>query len=291
MNGQVGWELQRSLAPLGELVALDFDSPGPLGADFTRPESLAATVRAVAPQVIVNAAAHTAVDQAEGEPDIARAINAAAPAVLAREAVAAGAMLVHYSTDYVFDGSGNQPWREDAPTKPLNAYGQTKVEGEQAIRNSGCRHLILRTSWLYSARGGNFARTMLRLATERDKLEVIDDQVGAPTGADLLADVTAHALRGVFANPELAGTYHAVAGGATSWHGYARHVIEFARLAGRPIRVQAQDIAPVASSAFPTPAQRPLNSRLDTRKLKQAFGLTLPDWQTGVERMLREVLA
>jgi dTDP-4-dehydrorhamnose reductase len=198
---------------------------------------------------------------------------------------------VHYSTDYVFDGSGNQPWREDAPTKPLNAYGQTKVEGEQAIRNSGCRHLILRTSWLYSARGGNFARTMLRLATERDKLEVIDDQVGAPTGADLLADVTAHALRGVFANPELAGTYHAVAGGATSWHGYARHVIEFARLAGRPIRVQAQDIAPVASSAFPTPAQRPLNSRLDTRKLKQAFGLTLPDWQTGVERMLREVLA
>jgi len=291
MNGQVGWELQRSLAPLGELVALDFDSPGPLGADFTRPDSLAATVRAVAPQVIVNAAAHTAVDQAEGEPDIARAINAAAPAVLAREAVAAGAMLVHYSTDYVFDGSGNQPWREDAPTKPLNAYGQTKVEGEQAIRNSGCRHLILRTSWLYSARGGNFARTMLRLATERDKLEVIDDQVGAPTGADLLADVTAHALRGVFANPELAGTYHAVAGGATSWHGYARHVIEFARLAGRPIRVQAQDIAPVASSAFPTPAQRPLNSRLDTRKLKQAFGLTLPDWQTGVERMLREVLA
>jgi dTDP-4-dehydrorhamnose reductase len=291
MNGQVGWELQRSLAPLGELVALDFDSPGPLGADFTRPESLAATVRAVAPQVIVNAAAHTAVDKAEDEPDIARAINAAAPAVLAREAVAAGAMLVHYSTDYVFDGSGNQPWREDAPTKPLNVYGQTKVEGEQAVRNSGCRHLILRPSWLYSARGGNFARTMLRLATERDKVEVIDDQVGAPTGADLLADVTAHALRGVFANPELAGTYHAVAGGATSWHGYARHVIEFARLAGRPIRVQAQDIAPVATSAFPTPAQRPLNSRLDTRKLKQAFGLTLPDWQIGVERMLREVLA
>lgn len=290
MNGQVGWELQRSLAPLGELVALDFDSPGPLGADFTRPESLAATVRAVAPQVIVNAAAHTAVDKAEDEPDFARAINAAAPAVLAREAVAAKAMLVHYSTDYVFDGSGNLPWREDAPTKPLNVYGQTKVEAEHAIRASGCRHLILRTSWLYSARGGNFARTMLRLAAERDKLEVIDDQVGAPTGADLLADVTAHALRSVLAKPELAGTYHAVAGGATSWHGYARHVIEFARLAGRPIRVQAQDIAPVATSAFPTPARRPLNSRLDTCKLKQSFGLTLPDWHIGVERMLREVL-
>jgi dTDP-4-dehydrorhamnose reductase len=291
MNGQVGWELQRSLAPLGELVALDFDSPGPLSADFTRPESLAATVRAVAPQVIVNAAAHTAVDKAEEEPEIARAINAAAPAVLAREAAAAKALLVHYSTDYVFDGSGKLPWREDAPTKPLNVYGQAKVEAEQAIRSSGCHHLILRTSWLFSARGGNFARTMLRLAAERDKLQVIDDQVGAPTGADLLADVTAHALRSVCANPELAGTYHAVAGGATSWHGYARHVIEFARLAGHPIRVQAQDIAPVASSAFPTPARRPLNSCLDTRKLKQAFGLTLPDWKIGVERMLREVLA
>jgi dTDP-4-dehydrorhamnose reductase len=290
MNGQVGWELQRSLAPLGELVALGFDSPGPLSADFTRPESLAATVRAVAPQVIVNAAAHTAVDKAEDEPDIARVINAAAPAVLAREAATAKALLVHYSTDYVFDGSGNLPWREDAPTKPLNVYGQTKVEAEHAIRASGCRHLILRTSWLYSARGGNFARTMLRLAAERDKLEVIDDQVGAPTGADLLADVTAHALRSVLAKTELAGTYHAVAGGATSWHGYALHVIEFARLAGRPIRVQAQDIAPVATSDFPTPARRPLNSRLDTCKLKQSFGLTLPDWHIGVERMLREVL-
>jgi dTDP-4-dehydrorhamnose reductase len=291
MNGQVGWELQRSLAPLGELVALGFDSPGPLSADFTRPESLAATVQAVAPQVIVNAAAHTAVDKAEDEPDIARVINAAAPAVLAREAAAAKALLVHYSTDYVFDGSGNLPWREDAPTKPLNVYGQTKVEAEHAIRASGCRHLILRTSWLYSTRGGNFARTMLRLAAERDKLEVIDDQVGAPTGADLLADVTAHALRSVLAKPELAGTYHAVAGGATSWHGYARHVIEFARLCGRPIRVQAQDITPVATSDFPTPAQRPLNSRLDTCKLKQSFGLTLPDWHIGVERMLREVLS
>lgn len=290
MNGQVGWELQRSLALLGELVALDFDSPGPLGANFTRPDSLAATVRAVAPGVIVNAAAHTAVDKAEGEPDIARTINAAAPAVLAREAAAAGAWLVHYSTDYVFDGSGALPWREDAPTRPLNVYGQTKLEGEQAIRASGCRHLILRTSWVYAARGANFARTMLRLAAERDKLEVIDDQVGAPTGAELLADVTAHALQRVLAQPGLAGTYHAVASGATSWHGYARHVIEFARSAGGPIRVQTQDIAPVATSAFPTPARRPLNSRLDTCKLQQTFGLTLPDWHIGVERMLREVL-
>ncbi len=176
MNGQVGWELQRSLAPLGELVALDFDSPGPLAADFTQPEALAATVRAVAPQIIVNAAAHTAVDKAEAEPELARTINATAPAVLAREAQALGAWLVHYSTDYVFDGSGNAPWSEDAPTGPLSVYGRTKLEGEQAIRASGCHHLILRTSWVYAARGGNFARTMLRLAAEREQLSVIDDQ-------------------------------------------------------------------------------------------------------------------
>jgi len=290
MNGQVGWELQRSLAPLGELVALDFDSPGPLAADFTQPEALAATLRAVAPQIIVNAAAHTAVDKAEAEPELARTINAEAPAILAREAQAIGAWLVHYSTDYVFDGSGTAPWREDSPTGPLSIYGQTKLEGEQALRASGCHHLILRTSWVYAARGGNFARTMLRLAAERERLSVIDDQIGAPTGAELLADVTAHALRSVLAQPSLAGTYHAVAGGHTSWHGYASHVIEFARALGQPLRAKAPDIAAVPTSAFPTPAQRPRNSRLDTRKLQQAFGLSLPDWRTGVDRMLREVL-
>jgi len=290
MNGQVGWELQRSLAPLGELVALDFDSPGPLAADFTQPEALAATVRAVAPQVIVNAAAHTAVDKAEAEPELARTINAKAPAVLAREAQALGAWLVHYSTDYVFDGSGTGPWSEDSPTGPLSVYGRTKLEGEHALRASGCQHLILRTSWVYAARGGNFARTMLRLAAERDRLSVIDDQIGAPTGAELLADITAHALRAVLAQPDLGGTYHAVAGGHTSWHGYASHVIEFARAAGQSVRVKAQDIAAVPTSAFPTPAQRPRNSRLDTHKLQQAFGLNLPDWRSGVDRMLREVL-
>jgi len=290
MNGQVGWELQRSLAPLGELVALDFDSPGPLAADFTQPEALAATLRAVAPQVIVNAAAHTAVDKAEAEPELARTINAKAPAVLAREAHVLGAWLVHYSTDYVFDGSGTGPWSEDSPTGPLSVYGRTKLEGEQALRASGCQHLILRTSWVYAARGGNFARTMLRLAAERDRLSVIDDQIGAPTGAELLADITAHALRAVLAQPDLGGTYHAVAGGHTSWHGYASHVIEFARAAGQSVRVKAQDIAAVPTSAFPTPAQRPRNSRLDTHKLQQAFGLNLPDWRSGVDRMLREVL-
>ena len=243
-NGQVGWELQRALAPLGEVIALDFDSPGPLTADFSKPDSLAATVRAVAPQIIVNAAAHTAVDKAESEPDVARALNATSPAVLAREARALGAWLMHYSTDYVFDGSGSSPWAEDSPTGPLSVYGRTKLEGEQAIRTSACRHLILRTSWVYAARGGNFARTMLKLAKERDRLTVIDDQIGSPTGADLLADLTAHALRTALQRPEVAGTYHAVAGGETSWHGYARHVIEFARALGQPIKVAAEAIEP-----------------------------------------------
>lgn len=289
-NGQVGWELQRALAPLGELIALDFDSPGPLGADFSKPESLAATVRAVAPQIIVNAAAHTAVDKAESEPELARAINASTPGVLAREAVAIGAWLVHYSTDYVFDGSGSTPWLEDSPTGPLSVYGQTKLEGENAIRASGVRHLIFRTSWVYAARGGNFAKTMLRLAKERDKLTVINDQIGAPTGADLLADITAHALRVAQQQPVLSGTYHAVASGETSWHGYAKHVVEFARNAGQPIKVAADAIEPVPTSAFPTPAKRPSNSRMNTRKLQETFGFTLPAWQAGVERMLTEVL-
>ena len=289
-NGQVGWELQRSLAPLGELIALDHDGAPGLSGDFAHPESLAATVRAVAPDLIVNAAAHTAVDKAESEPDFARALNALAPGVLAREAAALGALLVHYSTDYVFDGSGSAPWAEDAPTGPLSVYGATKREGEELIRQSGCRHLIFRTSWVYAARGGNFAKTMLKLAAERDTLTIIDDQHGAPTGAELLADVTAHAARMTLANPELAGTYHLVAGGETTWHGYARHVIEFARARGVPIKVAPEAILPVPTSAFPTPARRPANSRLATHKLQQAFGLVLPDWRQGVERMLTEIL-
>ena len=290
-NGQVGWELQRSLAPLGEVIALDFDSTGTLNANFADPESLAATVRAVAPHLIVNAAAHTAVDKAESEPDFARALNATSPAVLAREAAALGAWLVHYSTDYVFNGSGTTPWREDSATGPLSVYGATKLEGEQAILASGCQHLIFRTSWVYAARGGNFAKTMLKLAKERDKLTVIDDQIGSPTGADLLADITAHAVRMAIAKPELAGVYHAVAQGETSWYGYARHVIENARAAGQPIRVTPDAVLPVPTSAFPTPAARPNNSRMNTHKLRDTFGLTLPAWQAGVERMLSEVLS
>ncbi len=283
-NGQVGWELQRSLAPLGEVIV-----PAQR-ADFTQPVALTALVRALKPDVIANAAAYTAVDKAESDAEAARAVNATAAAVLAREAATLGAWLLHYSTDYVFDGSGSAARSEDAPTGPVNIYGRTKLEGEQLIRASGCRHLILRTSWVYGTRGGNFAKTMLTLAAERDALAVIDDQHGAPTGADLLADVSAHALRRAIAEPALAGTYHCAAAGETTWHGYARTVIERARAAGRPVKVAPDAVRAVPTSGYPTPAARPLNSRLDCARLRQAFGLHLPPWQAGVERMLVELL-
>ena len=285
-GGQVGWELQRSLAPLGEVMALDHDD----GGSFTDPAGLLARVQAYAPQVIVNAAAHTAVDKAESEPDLVRQINASTPTLLAIEAARLGALLVHYSTDYVFDGSGSTPRHEDAPINPLSVYGATKAEGEDGIRASGCHHLILRTSWVYAARGGNFAKTMLRLAAEREQLKVIDDQIGAPTGAELLADITAHMLRAARVNPALCGTYHAVAGGETSWYDYARFVIETARAKGQPIKVAPDQILPIPTSSYPTPAKRPLNSRLDASKLQQRFGLRLPHWQQGVARMLTEIL-
>jgi dTDP-4-dehydrorhamnose reductase len=290
-NGQVGWELQRSLAPLGEVLALDRQSTTHCG-DLSQPERLAQTVREWRPDVIVNAAAHTAVDKAESEPDVARCLNATAPAALAQAAAEVGAWLVHYSTDYVFNGQGDLPWQEGDATGPLSVYGQTKLEGEQAIATSGCKHLIFRTSWVYAARGGNFAKTMLRLAAERERLTVINDQHGAPTGADLIADVTAHAIRQVMANsaPTLVGIYHLVASGETTWHGYASHVIAQARHINPELGLKVSDIAPVPTSAFPTPAQRPLNSRLSTHKLQQAFGLVLPPWQQGVNRMLAEIL-
>ena len=289
-NGQVGWELQRSLAPLGELTALDRHGADGLCGDLGNPEGIAATVRAVQPQLIVNAAAYTAVDQAESEPELARRINAAAPAVLAREAAAGGALLVHYSTDYVFDGGGQRPWREDDATAPLSVYGQTKLEAEQAILASGCAHLILRTSWVYAARGGNFAKTMLRLAQERERLTVIDDQWGAPTGAELIADVSAHAIAQTRQQPGKAGIYHLAPAGETTWFQYAKHVIAQAQQAQSAIKIKATEILPIPTSAYPTPARRPHNSRLDTRKLQAAFGLSLPPWQRGVDRMLVEIL-
>jgi len=288
-GGQVGWELQRSLAPLGELLMPARRHPD-APVDLAEPESVRRVLRRARPQVIVNAAAYTAVDRAEAEPALAHAVNATAPGVMATEAAEAGALLVHYSTDYVFDGHGSTPWREDDAPAPLNAYGRSKLEGEEAVRASGCRHLLLRTSWVCSARGGNFIRTILRLAAERDGLRVVDDQVGAPTGAELLADVTAHALRAVLARPELGGTYHVAPAGATSWHAYACRVVDAAAARGRTLRTRRERIEPVPTRDYPSAATRPLNSRLDTTRLQRSFGLKLPPWEQGVDRILAELL-
>ena len=295
-NGQVGWELQRSLAPLGELIALDRHGADLCG-DLDNLQGLASTVQRVRPDVIVNAAAYTAVDQAESEPALARTLNALAPGVLAQEAARLGAWLVHYSTDYVFDGSGRRPWTETDTPAPLNVYGQTKLEGEQLIQAACPRHLIFRTSWVYAARGGNFAKTMLRLAQERDHLSVIDDQLGAPTGAELLADVTAHAIRRVLQHPQAAGLYHLAASGETTWCGYANYVLAHVEYEHSAIKNAANGLSlktrvatPIPSSAYPTAARRPLNSRLDTGKLQTTFGLSLPPWQQGVARMLAETI-
>lgn len=288
-NGQVGWELQRALAPLGSLVVCDRQR-----ADLNDLDSLTGLVEAERPEIIVNAGAYTAVDKAESDVANARRINAEAVGALARAAHAADAWLVHYSTDYVFNGEGDQSFKEDDATGPLGIYGQTKLEGEQAIRESGCRHLIFRTSWVYATRGNNFAKTMLRLAKERDELRVIADQIGAPTSAELIADVTALALGKLIDSPTLrercSGTYHLVASGEASWHQYAQFVI------GEAIRLEAklsttpERVAPIPTSEYPTPARRPANSRLANGKLQQTFGLVLPSWQHHVQRMIRELV-
>jgi dTDP-4-dehydrorhamnose reductase len=289
-NGQVGWELQRSLAPLGELVALDRAGAQGLCGDLANPNGVAQTVRSVRPDVIVNAAAYTAVDKAESDADAARTINAIAPGTMAAAAREVDALLVHYSTDYVFDGSGTRPWTETDSTGPLGVYGQTKLEGEQRIGQALSRHLVLRTSWVYAARGGNFAKTMLRLAREREELKVVADQVGAPTGADLLADVTAHAVRSLLAGGGAPGIYHVAASGATSWHEYARFVVTHAQQAGHQLKAGPERVLPIPSSAFTTPARRPHNSRLATTRFQTTFGLALPPWEQGVARMLQEIL-
>ena len=286
-NGQVGWELQRALAPLGSVVALDLDDCGDLCGDLQDQEGLRHTLRTLKPDVTVNAAAWTAVDKAEEEKEAATRINGLAPAILAEEMRRLNGWLIHYSSDYVYDGSGHLPWTETAPTGPLNHYGKSKLQGDEAIRLSGCRHLIFRTSWVYARRGSNFAKTMLRLARERELLQVIEDQVGVPTGADLIADVTAHCLRSALKDETLSGLYHLAPSGTTSWHGYASFVVEKAREAGDVLTVK--EIRPIPTSAYPTPAQRPLNSRLNTQKLETRFGLHLPSWQDGVHRMIQEI--
>jgi dTDP-4-dehydrorhamnose reductase len=276
------------LAPLGELVALDRHSVDGLSGDLSDLESLRATIRQVKPNVIVNAAAYTAVDKAESETELADRVNALASGVMAEEAASLGAWLVHYSTDYVFSGQGLAPWQETDAVTPVNHYGASKLAGEQAIIASGCKHLIFRTSWVYGARGNNFAKTMLRLAKDRETLSVIADQIGAPTGADLIADVTALTIQQVLRRPELAGLYHLAAAGEVSWHGYASHVIDFAKAQGEELAVTT--VNPIETTAYPTPARRPLNSRLNTQKQRDNYSLHLPHWQSGVTRMLREVL-
>jgi dTDP-4-dehydrorhamnose reductase len=291
-NGQLGYALQRSLASVCELVALDRCGLPGLSGEFSEFEALAATVRAVRPQVIVNAAAYTHVDRAESEPEQARVINALAPGVLAREAHALGAWLVHYSTDYVFDGSGTRPWRETDSTVPLNVYGRTKFEGEQLIQHLCSRHLIFRTSWVHGAHGSNFAKTMVRLAQERERICVVNDQWGAPTGADFIAQATTHAIQRATSEPHapsLAGVYHLAAAGHTTWHAYASHVIQHIKELRPDIRWTVNDIVAAASSDYASVSVRPLNSRLDTFKAQTTLGVTMPSWQSDVERMLAQI--
>jgi dTDP-4-dehydrorhamnose reductase len=287
-NGQVGFESQRALAPLGEIVAVDFPE-----CDLTNAESIRAVVRASAPQAIVNAAAYTAVDRAESEPAVARAINAIAPAILGEEAVRIGARVVHYSTDYVYDGTNAGRYVEQDATNPLCVYGATKRDGDVALAASGAQHFIFRTSWVFGAHGANFVKTMLRLAAERDKLNVVADQIGAPTSAALIADVTAHVLAQTIYRPEAdmpSGVYHAVAGGETSWHGFAQAIVRGATSRGVSLRMPPEAIRAITTTEYPLPAKRPANSRLDTTRLRQTFGLVMPHWQAGLDHVLSQII-
>lgn len=287
-NGQVGWELQRSLAPLGEVIALDRTGKDGLCGDLTDLEGLRRTISIVKPDVIVNAAAYIAVDQAESEPKLAQFINTQAPELLAQEALKIGAWLVHYSTDYVFDGSGNKAWQENDEPNPLSEYGRSKLAGERAIEKSGCKYLIFRTSWVFGSRGKNFAKTMLQLASSRRTLSVINDQIGAPTSAALIADCTAHAVRQAFSNPNLLGIYHLVASGQTTWYEYTKFIINQAQALGKGL--VTVEIKPITTAEYPTSAVRPHNSRLNTTKFCNSFGLVLPEWRQGVSRMLNDTI-
>jgi len=287
-NGQVGFELKRALAPLGKIVAL-----GSRELDLSDLSAIRETIRQYQPDVIVNPAAHTAVDRAESEEDVAKRVNSEAPGVFAEEAEKRGIPLIHYSTDYVFDGRKEGAYQEEDATSPLGVYGRTKREGEKAIQKACSRSLILRTSWVVGAHGNNFLKTMLRLASEREELKVVADQFGAPTSAALIADVTAHLLRQMMHGDASAfpyGIYHLVARDVTTWHEYAAFVIEFARKQGFPIKVPADKILPIPTSDYPTPARRPQNSQLSVEKLEKTFDLHLPNWQDGVVQILEQIL-
>lgn len=287
-SGQVGRELSQTLPALGELVAFGRDE-----ADLERPEAIGALLRREAPDVLVNAAAYTAVDRAESEPERARLINADAVRVMADEMARIGGWLVHYSTDYVFDGSKSGSYEETDPTGPLSVYGATKLAGEEFVQASGCRHLIFRTSWVFAAHGANFVRTILRLGQEREELSVVDDQVGAPTSAARIAAVTGAAIgrlaEGVAEVPA-SGIYHLTASGATSWHGYAEFIVAAARAGGMPLRLEPARIRPIPSSAWPQAARRPANSRLETTRLREAFDVSLPPWQDDVRQAVTLLL-
>lgn len=287
-NGQVGFELQRALAPLGEVVAV-----GTADCDLSDANAIRALMQRVQPQLVVNPAAYTAVDKAESDADKARAVNAVAPGVLGEEACRLGASVIHYSTDYVYDGSKDGLYTESDPVSPQSVYGQTKLDGERALQAATPRHVILRTSWVVGAHGGNFAKTMLRLAGDRDELKVVADQFGAPTSASLIADVTAHIARQILrdgADGFPFGVYHLAAAGETSWHAYAQYVIGEAIGVGKALKATPDRVLPIPASSYPTPARRPQNSRLDTHKLQQTFGLHLPHWQEGVKHILQQIL-
>jgi dTDP-4-dehydrorhamnose reductase len=287
-NGQVGFELQRALAPLGEVVAV-----GTADCDLADADAIRSLVQRVQPQLIVNPAAYTAVDKAESDSDQAHAINAIAPGVLGEEAAKLDAAVVHYSTDYVYDGSKEGRYVETDATAPRSVYGRTKLDGERALQAATPQHVVFRTSWVVGAHGGNFAKTMLRLAADREELKVVADQFGAPTSAALIADVTAHVARQLLREGKHGfpfGIYHLAAGGETSWHAYAQFVIGEAIRLGKPLKASPERVLPIPASAYPTPAARPQNSRLDTSRLRQAFGLHLPDWQPGVRHILQHIL-
>ena len=287
-NGQVGFELQRALAPLGEVVAV-----GTADCDLSDANAIRGLMQRVQPQLVVNPAAYTAVDKAESDADKARAVNAVAPGVLGEEASRLGASVIHYSTDYVYDGSKDGLYTESDPVSPQSVYGQTKLDGERALQAVTPRHVILRTSWVVGAHGGNFAKTMLRLASDRDELKVVADQFGAPTSASLIADVTAHIARQMLrdgADGFPFGVYHLAAAGETSWHAYAQYVIGEAIGMGKALKATPERVLPIPASSYPTPARRPQNSRLDTHKLRQTFGLHLPHWQNGVKHILQQIL-
>lgn len=286
IKGQLGFELRRSLAMLGECICLDRQQ-----LDLSRPDEIAAVLDRYQPDIIVNPAAYTAVDKAESETELAHAVNATAPAAMASWAAANNALLLHYSTDYIFDGDKVDAYLEEDASNPQSVYGQSKWQGEQAIRTSGADHIILRTSWVVGAHGGNFLKTIMRLARERDSLNVVADQIGAPTPAALIADVSAHIIKQWQSSQDktLLGTYHLTSSGSTSWHGYTEYLLTLAERYGVPLQLQPENLRAIPGSAYPTPAKRPGNSRLNCSKIERTFGLTMPAWQSGVEQVFQQI--